>query len=163
MFLKGCENPGVSPSNSYLLWLLPSQLGRLERTASNLQFPLENSLMCWGSPSQRLADSGVKVSFAESLRHLQLSCIALTRPLGLPDEGGAVRGKLPGLESAAWALAPAPPLTTRVASSFLFLCLSFLLCKMRPKAVLMWFWCISSMTCHSRRPSALAAGTLDWK
>lgn len=44
-----------------------------ENSVLNLGFPLENSLVCWGSPSQWLADSGVKVSFAESLKHLQLN------------------------------------------------------------------------------------------
>ena len=62
--------------------------------------------------------------------------MSLSGPLSIAYKGGPEGGgKDPGLGAAAWALVPAPPLTTCVGNSFLFLCLSFSFCKKRSKTV----------------------------
>lgn len=121
---EGCEN---GYAIKFLLATIASLAAKDTRESSilNLAFLLENFLMAWCSAPQWLVDSGVKVSFAESLNTSRGAANVL------PYVGGAeVRGKRPGLGTT-------PPLITRVTSSFLFLCLSVLLYKMKSKAILM--------------------------
>lgn len=121
---EGCEN-------GYTIKFLLATIASLaakdtgESSILNLGFLLENFLMAWCSAPQWLVDSGVKVSFAESLN--TSSGAANVHPYVGGAEG---RGKRPGLGTT-------PPLITHVTSSFLFPCLSFLPYKMKSKAILM--------------------------
>lgn len=68
VLLKDCEKArGESIKFPLVVTASLTARGPGENRGLNLGFPLERSLIGRASPSQWLADSGVKVSFAESL------------------------------------------------------------------------------------------------